>query len=180
MRRLIGVLVSPLLVTALVSSLPGAPIPPVRPVTDPDGAITHFEQHFCSVETRSKSTVEDRKRRLSDRLQDLVERLTSRGQAGEAAAVRDRLTLLHSLDSNQPLGKFKPGELIHMASLGGKYRTLLHVLYVPGDQTTYASFQDFGFWNGTTYGGRDNLQAGHWVYLYPRWFIWKEGPPAQP
>ncbi|MFO0930763.1 MAG: hypothetical protein U0736_27655 [Gemmataceae bacterium] len=180
MHRLLTAFVPPLLVGLAASTLLAAPIPPVRPVTDPDGAITHFEQHFCSVETRSKSTVEDRKRRLIGRLQDLAERLAARGETDEAAAVRDRLTLLDSLDSRQPLGKVKPSELIHMASLGGKYRTLLHVLYVPGDQNTYASYQDFGFWNGTTYGGRDNLQAGHWVYISPRWFIWKDGPPAQP
>lgn len=157
-----------------------APVPPLRPVTDPDGAIQHFEQHFCSVETPSKTTVAARKKRLADRLSELQQHLILRGLRDEADAVRDRVTLLTSLDSQQPLGKFKPGELIQAATLGGKYRHLLHVLYVPGDQASYAGFQDFGFWNGTTYGGQDNLQAGHWVYIYPRWFIWKEGPARQP
>ena len=34
-------------------------------------------------------------------------------------------------------------------------------------------FSDFGHWTGTQHAGHQNLPAGHWVYVYPKWYIWR-------
>lgn len=58
------------------------------------------------------------------------------------------------------------------ASVNGKYQNLLMTLNVPGDQSKYGSFKDWGYWSGTTYAGYSNLPPGYWVYVYPNWYIW--------
>ena len=85
--------------------------------------------------------------------------------------------LAGSLSASSRLGDTRPLALIRGASVQGKYRHLLHVLHAPDDQPVYDAFKDFGFWNGTSYGAEGKLEPGHWVYLYPRWFVWRDGPP---
>lgn len=163
------VLVCPLLVAF-------APVPPVRPMTDPDQAIQQFDRNARTARSGGEKSFADRKERLIERLRELQTSLSQRGLNTDAGAVHDRVVLLQSVDGDRPLGPAKAATLIQKASVDGKYRHLLHAIYVPADQVTYSSFQDFGFWNGAFYGGQSNLQAGHWVYVHPRWFIWRDGP----
>src|SRR5438445_13866502 len=59
------------------------------------------------------------------------------------------------------------------ATVGGKYTGLLKVLHVADDKQNYGEFSDWGHWTGTAHAGFTNLPAGHWVYVYPKWYIWK-------
>lgn len=168
----------------LVISLPllcaFAPVPPVRPMTDPDRAIQQFDNNARALQTRCEKTFADRKQRLLERLRDYQNVLTLSGRLPEADSVRDRIVLFESIDGQRPLGKVPASDLLTKASADGKYRTLMHVVYIENDLTTYAPFVDFGFWNGSYYAGQSKLQPGHWVYVKPRWFVWKEGPPPPP
>jgi hypothetical protein len=56
----------------------------------------------------------------------------------------------------------------------GRYRTLLRVLEVPDDRKAYGDFCDYGYWDGTSYSGHNDLPPGYWVYLAPNWYIFKE------
>ncbi len=67
--------------------------------------------------------------------------------------------------------------------MNGRYRTLLKWIDVPLDAHTYGEVQDWGWYSGTSYAGHDQLPVGYWVYVHPRWYIWKErvaprGPEA--
>ena len=35
-------------------------------------------------------------------------------------------------------------------------------------------FHDFGFWGGTEWRNHKGLPPGHWVYVYPHWYIWRD------
>jgi hypothetical protein len=59
------------------------------------------------------------------------------------------------------------------ATVGGKYTELLKVLHVPEDKPNYGEFKDWGYWTGTQHAAYQNLPAGHWVYVYPKWYIWR-------
>jgi hypothetical protein len=58
------------------------------------------------------------------------------------------------------------------ASLGGKYRDLLHTIKVEQDAGDYGVLHDFGFANLPRYEGHAGLAPGYWVYLAPNWYIW--------
>lgn len=60
------------------------------------------------------------------------------------------------------------------ASVNGKYKKLLKVIQVPGNQATYGQFNDWGYWAGTSWAGFDNLPQGYWVYVAPNWYIWEQ------
>lgn len=64
--------------------------------------------------------------------------------------------------------------LPELASVRGKYRTLLRQIYCPEDLPTYKNFCDWGPWNGNQWRNHFNLPPGNWVYVYPHWYIWKE------
>jgi hypothetical protein len=170
MRRLVVLLASPLLVGF-------APVPPLRPLDDPDQAITQFDRQVCAADGCPRVNLTFRRQQLLGRLEDLRDRLERAGRPEEAAEVRDRAVLAASLAPGNRLGKETPLSLIRLASVEGKYRHLLHVIPAPGDQAVYTGQKDFGFWNGHTYATQENLKPGHWVYVYPRWFIWRDGPP---
>lgn len=55
-----------------------------------------------------------------------------------------------------------------------RYRTLLKKLDVPEDQQRFGDFCDWGYWSGSQYAGQDHLPPGYWVYLAPKWYIFKE------
>ena len=59
------------------------------------------------------------------------------------------------------------------ATADGKYTELLRVIHVPEDKQSYGEFKDWGHWTGTQHAGFTNLPAGHWVYVYPKWYIWR-------
>ena len=167
MVRLALVLTSPLL-------LAFAPVPVVKPMTDPDKAIQQFDQE---VQSKAEDAVLRLRSRLKLRLGDLRDALEKRGRADEAASVADRLALIDSIDTNKSLGDDRaPADILKRASGEGRYRNLLHVLYVPNDRTTYSAYNEFGPWPGTSYLGYSELQRGHWVYSHPRWFIWRDAP----
>lgn len=64
-------------------------------------------------------------------------------------------------------------EGLKKASVGGKYRELLHVVRSEKDFDGYGAFKDSGYWGGTSYAGYQNLNPGHWVYVFPNWYVWK-------
>lgn len=64
-------------------------------------------------------------------------------------------------------------EATELASVGGKYGQLLHTIEAPEDYLNYLGFNDFGYDTTKAYLGEKNLGAGFWVYVYPRWYIWK-------
>ena len=169
MRRLVVLLASPLLVGF-------APVPPIRPLDDPDQAITQFDRQVCAAGGCPRDSLTRRRQQLIGRLEDLRDRLARSGKPEEAAEVRDRAVFAASLDAGNRLGKDNPLSLIRLASVDRKYRHLLHVIHAPADQNVYTGQKDFGFWNGHTYATQENLKPGHWVYLYPRWYIWRDGP----
>lgn len=59
------------------------------------------------------------------------------------------------------------------ASADGKYSKLLAVIYVPDDKASYGAFNDNGLWEKGDYAGYGGLPRGYWVYVAPRWYIWK-------
>ncbi|MHC4876284.1 MAG: YfbK domain-containing protein [Planctomycetota bacterium] len=61
------------------------------------------------------------------------------------------------------------------ASVDGKYRRLLKKIEVRDDASQYGAFHDYGYWDQSTeYKGHADLLPGHWVYVYPHWYIWGE------
>jgi hypothetical protein len=168
MNRFAILLLSPLLIAF-------APVPIIKPMTAPDREI---EQFAADVQQRNDGSVFLAKRRLVLRLEELHANLARSGKIAEADRVRERLLLVNSIDVGRPLGGVTPTEIMKRASVDGKYRYLLHVLYAPNDRTPYGEYNDFGHWQGTSYLGNSDLKAGHWIYMHPRWFIWREGPPS--
>ena len=60
------------------------------------------------------------------------------------------------------------------AHVWGKYGTLLRKLTIPEDAEQYTRFHDYGHWPGTEWRNHKGLPAGHWVYVYPHWYIWRD------
>jgi hypothetical protein len=166
MKRLSILVVAPLL-------LAFAPVPALKPMTDAERAVEEFARE---VRAKNDASTAHRKRRLVTSLELLRANLLKAGKTAEAEVVRERLVLLASIDGDKPWGNVPPAEMLKRAALDGKYRHLLHVVYAPGDRTPYNDFNDFGHWPGTSYLGQTELNQGHWVYLHPRWFVWREGP----
>jgi hypothetical protein len=76
-----------------------------------------------------------------------------------------------------PKGEFPPeAEALAKAEVKGKYRNLLTKVAAPGDRASYKDFSDYGWYSGTSYKGRRDLPQGYWVYVYPYWYIFGEGP----
>jgi hypothetical protein len=81
--------------------------------------------------------------------------------------------------SLDPKSKVDPGLIPRKASLDGKMKNLLRVLYVPESENDYGktAVHDDGPSSGNAYPdykGHQNIPAGHWVYLYPYWYVWEE------
>jgi hypothetical protein len=76
--------------------------------------------------------------------------------------------------SAKPPRALDPDKAQRRASVGGRYRVLLRKLEVPDDWRTYGAFCDWGHWEGTSYAGATDLPPGHWVYVYPHWYLWQE------
>jgi hypothetical protein len=62
------------------------------------------------------------------------------------------------------------------AAVHGKYRTLLRRIAAPADRATYKYFCDYGWYSGTEWAGHRDLPPGYWVYVYPHWYVWRDGP----
>jgi hypothetical protein len=69
----------------------------------------------------------------------------------------------------------KPAEAIPAeAHVNGKYKNLLRKINVPNDKGSYGEHFDYGFYEGKSYAGFNDLPVGYWVYVSPNWYIWKE------
>jgi len=66
-----------------------------------------------------------------------------------------------------------PDAAVRKASVEGKYQTLLSVIRAPEDLQNYTAFNDYGLSYTATWAGYSGLPKGHWVYVYPHWYIWK-------
>lgn len=165
-----------LLLLACPLLLAFAPVPRIRPIDDPDQAIYQFDRQCCASDQVPEDRLTSRKSHLVRALEDLQERLERRGKSEEAAAVHDRAVLADSLSTTHRLGSDRPGAILRDGSVSGKYRHLLHVIHSPNDQNAYTTYRDFGYWSGKLYASHQDLKPGHWVYVYPRWFIWRDGP----
>lgn len=80
---------------------------------------------------------------------------------------------------NQPKLEEVPKELPadearNKASVDNKYRRLLKKIAVEKDVNLFGAFYDYGKWEYTSYAGHTELPVGHWVYVYPNWYIWAE------
>lgn len=61
------------------------------------------------------------------------------------------------------------------ATVGGNYSELLRKIEVPQDKQAYGEFFEGGHFPAMpAYAGHRDLPAGHWVYVSPHWYIWKE------
>ena len=68
----------------------------------------------------------------------------------------------------------EPEKALATARCDGKYAMLLAQIAVPEDVETYGPFNDWGPWSGNSYAGHVSLPAGHWVYVQPHWYIWRD------
>ena len=67
------------------------------------------------------------------------------------------------------------------ASTANRYDTLLRTIDAPDDRASYGDFCNYGYWTGTSYAGHDDLPPGYWVYVAPKWYIFKQpGSAAVP
>jgi hypothetical protein len=163
-----------LFVPTALAVLAFAPAPFTSRGTDLDRALAQYEKDVQDDTGQNQAALVSRKKKLVDLLEKREADLRKRGKSAEADGLRDRVVLLASVDGGRPLGKTTAAALLKKAAVTGKYRKLLRVLYMPGDQASYGQFTDYGAWSGNAYNGETNLPAGSWVYVYPRWFIWGE------
>jgi len=64
-------------------------------------------------------------------------------------------------------------EIPAAASVNGKYTDLQQILVVPGDEATFGKFNDWGHWTGQTWANYQGLPPSYWVYVAPKWYLWK-------
>jgi len=61
---------------------------------------------------------------------------------------------------------------------------LVHQFKAENDRKEVGDFKDVGFQRLATYGDQTNLPSGHWVYVAPYWYIWRDltesGQPRRP
>jgi hypothetical protein len=144
---------------------------------NPDAAIQRLDKAVQNTEKDGREKAEKLRKQLLDRLKKQHAGLKGRKEK-EARELNDRIQLIESLLPAQGLDtKLSVPKLLDKASSSGKYRELLHVLYLPQDKASYQEFSDYGHYTGTAYAGYNNLTPGYWVYVYPRWYIWKEPKP---
>jgi antitoxin component YwqK of YwqJK toxin-antitoxin module len=63
----------------------------------------------------------------------------------------------------------------HRANMDGRYSGLLRRIAAPDDRQSYGDFRDYGYYQAVAeYQGEKDVPAGHWVYVYPYWYIWAE------
>jgi len=150
-----------------------------EPAATGDAAITRLDAAVKNAEKVGRDKVEKERKELLARMKKTHAALVKRGEEKKARELNDRIQLVDSLLPGQPLEtKLTIPKLLDKASASGRYRELLHVLYVPQDKANgYNDFNDYGHYVGNNYAGYNNLSDGYWVYVYPRWYIWKELKP---
>jgi Ca-activated chloride channel family protein len=80
--------------------------------------------------------------------------------------------------SKEPLQELGAVQGREKARCGGRYSDLLDKFTRPEDGRIYGGFHDFGFRRGTGWGDGQEHPDGYCVYIYPDWYIWKQGQPA--
>jgi hypothetical protein len=65
-------------------------------------------------------------------------------------------------------------EALAKARVDGKYEMLLRQFRATGDLTEHGSFHDLGPRTVKEHAGLSDLPEGHWVYVYPCWYIWRD------
>jgi hypothetical protein len=65
-------------------------------------------------------------------------------------------------------------DALKKAHVDGKYAMLLRQFKVEKDADAYGDFRDFGTRDMRDYAGQSDLPKGHWVYVYPYWYIWRD------
>jgi hypothetical protein len=70
-------------------------------------------------------------------------------------------------------------QMFKKASVDGKYHLLLAQIKVPQDQKEYGAFRDLGLRDRNTYANFTDLPKGHWVYVAPYWYVWRDRSDQQ-
>jgi hypothetical protein len=73
-----------------------------------------------------------------------------------------------------PAGPVNLEESLKKATASGKYEMLLRQIKVEKDSNVDADFQDLGYRERREYAGHADLPSGHWVYVAPYWYIWRD------
>jgi hypothetical protein len=60
------------------------------------------------------------------------------------------------------------------ATVDGKYLMLLAQIKVENDKEAGGDFKDLGLQTRKDYAGQGDLPKGHWVYVNPYWYIWRD------
>jgi hypothetical protein len=94
----------------------------------------------------------------------------------EAAALREQVRILETAGPDALTVPAITLTALKKASVSGKYRHLLRVIPAPADRQNYTEFTDYGPYEGTSYAGYNDIPPGHWVYVYPHWYVWRDGP----
>lgn len=74
----------------------------------------------------------------------------------------------------RPTERLTPAQAELAASVNGSYSGLLQRIEVESDYLDYPSFHEAGYHPASGYRNYANLPAGHWVYVYPHWYIWEK------
>lgn len=64
-----------------------------------------------------------------------------------------------------------PEEALKKAHVDGKYADLNRTVLAQYDYLQYGEFHDYGYSEETVYAGEKGISPGHWVYVYPRWYV---------
>lgn len=155
-----------LILGLVVSCVAFAPIPKVKICKDPDKEIKELITTGVNFDAR--------KNKLLRSMALLKDVLQKNGENKQAEAVSERILLVESIDQSRPFSQsIDVEQLMKMGAVNGKYKGLLRVIYVKEPQNSYPPYFDFGKYSGPgTYMG-NQVPDGHWVYVMPRWFIWK-------
>jgi len=71
-------------------------------------------------------------------------------------------------------------EALVKARVDGKYQMLLRQFKAPDDEKEHGAFKDLGPQARSEYRGQTNLPSGHWVYVAPYWYIWRDAETGAP
>jgi hypothetical protein len=65
-------------------------------------------------------------------------------------------------------------EALAKARCQGKYAMLLRQFKAEADAAQYGAFKDLGLRDVKEHQGQTDLPKGHWVYVYPYWYVWRD------
>jgi len=143
-----------------------------------DAGIKRLDDAVKKADKLGRDKVEKQRKALVAGMKRQHAALVKAGKDKQARELNDRILLAETLLPDQGLEtKLTIPKLLDKAAGNGRYRELLHVLYLPQDKATYQDYTDYGHYTGTSYYNHNNLSVGYWVYVYPRWYIWKELKP---